>query len=1156
MGNAQSNEAPRRSSQKLSKPKTGTHATAGLLSPVGLLNGARPISHTPLPVPLPSSPALVSTPTTYSAVEESGVLDQRVESDTPVYLTPKLPKESKRRSLLRSWSSRDAADPVRRNRSVGPGPAPGLVNTPTRTSSMTYEPAAAHYGQAAPDNRPAQHATRTPWDYSPASYEANRLLDLAEEPAREQAAAMSEDNMTTLPETTWKTSDSGNPPSATVTRTSSDVSLYIPVRRRSVIQTPGVATRSSSGRDTPTAPKLNFRLSHPPTPSLSRQQSSESYRGGVLSMPLGVHDPNSAPRVVTPCEEKYQSIGAFKLGSLRITNGSPSPVSAEVVKSGDEELGVSDGTAHDGYFDRAEAPETGITAGTAAQHVVGSSEILPRVGEPQPQPVKRLGAASAVAGSEFLPEISQSPLFSVDQSQSTSPTLQTTSKITAVEDRLFDDESQPEYSSIEVLDVRSDPNAKPPQSQIKHDTGKTFTRTDSGFISSASPSSDVPSKPLSKADSGYSSNVSLRSFQAKAKAPENHVAASSQPSKSASHRDAPVGPKKDSSSSQTEALYPAEPGRDAPPPPVPPKNSPRSAPDTKPRLNSIPSKTLFIHNMEKRRSSARTNTPKKTRLVPAPVINLQSSDRGPVSPESLSRTPGSAKSSRSENSGSALSIGSGSQKPSRLQRLLSGAHRQAAGPPTVHATHELEQSIIPPVPREVEDKLQEHTGRFPTSAKRLALKPRSSMDTLKTIFSVGSIEASLEAVNAVQTAPPVPETETKEALWRQTLQSVPSSIANAAAHVMARKPISRKPVPARQESGKGKDQEATEQPRQNSGLPHVDMAPRTAAAKSSHGNSLRNVASTSIFDASAVPISPETGGRTMSLTLPGERVRNLRNPAPGRDAANSNAGSPSPSLPSPVAKGMSVQSNPRTPSRVKPNRKPLALSVPPPLGSKESRESIQRYPASQPLSRRTSTDSTLSYSSGQPGMAGSSRYPTSPSGVTMDPRRLMSFRKFQDSQSLQYQHVTGASRRSSVSSVQSHDGHGIQRPISAQGWQVQTAQQPLRHRSSYDGYSYQQRRPHYGYPPSMSNGYTAPPKLAYEPRNRGQPDAAATWSRSQLDATAGQWYQDGRYLQYASRGHYRSHSMGNRSNGHVPNPPYRVLHSYNSPAYRNAPIWG
>ncbi len=79
----------------------------------------------------------------------------------------------------------------------------------------------------------------------------------------------------------------------------------------------------------------------------------------------------------------------------------------------------------------------------------------------------------------------------------------------------------------------------------------------------------------------------------------------------------------------------------------------------------------------------------------------------------------------------------------------------------------------------------------------------------------------------------------------------------------------------------------------------------------------------------------------------------------------------------------------------------------------------------------------------------------------------------------------------------------------------------------------------------MSNGYTAPPikQQSYDP-----------WNQQQQGPTWQQWDQPSRQppLQvHRGHGHHR-----NRSLGYGNNPPYRILHSYNSPAYRNAPIWG
>lgn len=251
----------------------------------------------------------------------------------------------------------------------------------------------------------------------------------------------------------------------------------------------------------------------------------------------------------------------------------------------------------------------------------------------------------------------------------------------------------------------------------------------------------------------------------------------------------------------------------------------------------------------------------------------------------------------------------------------------------------------------------------------------------------------------------------------------------------------------------------------------------------------------------------------------------------------------------------------------------MSLRVPPPLRSqsstdnlsrKGSRESIQSYPSGQPLVRKTSRDSVKSYpsfhhvtgsSSGQ-----SEQSELSPPIPPMDPRRIMSFRHSQPAPSkaptwdVQTDHdptqqpsrasSQSGSRRNSISSVHGQEGPGLPRPSSAQSWQVRTARPQLRHRASYDGYNVPQKRNQYRHPPTMSNGYSVPSKASYDPWN----------SNSQLDPGAGQYLQDGRYPPYVPRGHHRNHSISRSTHG--PNPPYRVLHSYNSPAYKNAPIWG
>ncbi|KAH6628552.1 hypothetical protein F5144DRAFT_313003 [Chaetomium tenue] len=1085
MGNAQSAEAPRRTSQRLSKPKTGNHATSGLLSPSAFSNNSRRYSNAPLPNPPAPSSTVASTPTTSSAGEISSGLGQHIDGVMPSHPAPASQKESKRRSLFRSRSTRAAS-------SAQPSHAGGLgsriADRMNRTSSMTYESAVAYYGQTSPESQLPRVESHKSWNYDLTSYEAKRLLNLAEEPQLEHTAAMSENRAMAVTETTWKSSNPAHPPSAPITRTNSDASLYMPVRRRSIIRTPGVATRSSSMRDIPPPPRPSVRHSLPLTPSLSRQHSVESYRSGIMSMPPPILDSDSAMRVATPCEDKYLSIGAFKLGSLCITNGSPSPVTPDIDNAHENGgWGAGHTVARDNYTLRAQGSEGGVTTVFEAQDSIRSPK--------------------------FLNQISQSPSSSPIQSQPMSPTLQTTSKMTAQEAQLFDLEPSPEYSSVEILDVRLDPNAKPPHTQTERPAGAGMTRNDSGFVSTASPASEASCKLLAKADSGYSSNVSLRSFQVKPRGSENGLvpaASEKQPPRPSNPGGGPMGSGNQNVLHQTDVLYPTTPEKESPPP-VPPKDAARYSSVPQPRLNGTQNTVSVNASEESRANSTRT-----ARHALSPIATRVPRPRGPMSPGSELRSPESSKSSISDQSGSPRT-----RQPGRLQRLLSGARRSTASPPTTQVTHTPEQDGVRPLPQAV---------RFPSAAKRLALKSRSSLDTLKTIFSVGSTEANLEAVNTADGLDPILTSST-----------------SPMAHALTRKPITRKPVPIRQES----------------------TADGTQTASNSRANGGGNVISPVGAQA---PVPPaKSSRRTLSLTYLGERGAALDRRGSDFSFIHSTADLPSPPLPSPVAKAVLAESNNGTPQSATPLRRPLSLRVPPSLSRKASRESIQIYPAAHILTSKSSMESIHSRSSSQPGVGSSFAHSRTHSGVSMDPRRLQSFRQRSPQTSpynspvreTQADHgMTGqgsqtfsrsGSRHNSISSIHSE---GVYRSVNTNGWQIRTAQQQtLRHRASFDGYGYQQWFPQAGHPPSMSNGYTAPTKPSYGPRNNGQLGAAATWSRSQADAAAGQWYQSGQNPPYVPRGHYRNRSMGDRS-GRGPNAPYRVLHSYNSPAYRHAPIWG
>ena len=1049
-----------------------------------------------------------------------------------------------------------------------------------------------------------------------ASYEAKRLVNVTEEPAFEQASAMSEARSEAVSEVTWKSSNPTNltnptnpqPASNTISRVNSDLSLYnTPVRRRSVIQKPGVATRA---RESPAPSMPSFRYSHPPTPGASRKQSVESLRGGVVSMPPPrIIDSGDIPRVVTPCEADYQSIGAFKLGSLRITNGAASPSSLETRRSHKKgELSqnnsreqidyITETLSVLGYHDRSEAvddrshtseePPAKIQAprprtldlGTIAKifQGIGSEkaksdagsvvkELSPRVVEPSPQ---------------YLAEMTFTP-FSLAESRPTTPELQITSKHTALEDSLFEDDGPAEYSTAEILDVRLDPNARPPSVHVVEDaqaSQKSVARTDSGFVSTASPSSEYSHRPLTKADSGYGSNVSLRSFTNSRQDKEFSLSLDrrllSTKSRFSSSDSSETQPRSPVSSTSKDS-HPLPPDRTAPAPPVPPKDSVPLSPSRVGGSSTGKSLSNNLRSKEARLSSHSIS--RQSRHTPSPILSLRSSENAPKSPDSTPKTPLSAK---SDTSTSALSIGSGSHKPNKLQRLLSGARRSSNGPPMVHVTHITDKGAIPSIPRDVETKLREHTGLFPITTKRLALKTQLSRDTLKTIFSVGSVDQNLDVasgVPSVSTVAEIPSGEmapSKAILRKYNIQDLPSPRSVAAAHLFPGKAITRKPVPTRHSSLKAKEKDG---PRDAEGRTGVSVHAEPTSYDSVNnvfGNNSRHAAFNALSEKERTYFSPTGPSRTMSLTS-----SSGRHPEPRRIPYKSKSSTsladpglfplPSPLLPKQMDPPMRPAGAPPVNMLV---RRPMSLRIPPPLrhrpapadaeqqptlSRKSSREHVQSYPPSSgpSLTHQTSRERIRSYPPSAP--YDNEEESTSPPPIPpQNPRRAMSLRSRPSSGSQQMppnwevQTDHGFSARpkrysfdghggaNSLSSNQNHNGDWVQRPSTAHADRPHRDQPPLRHRSSYDGSGRSQRR---GNPPTMSNGYTAPLKPPYDPLGG-----------LQYAPSSQQWDQYGRYPP-VPRGHYRNRSMGT---GYIrPNaPPYRVLHSYNSPAYRNAPIWG
>ncbi|KAK1985923.1 hypothetical protein LZ30DRAFT_583199 [Colletotrichum cereale] len=1129
----------KRSPHKLSKPRVGNHASpipphqaSRLLSSHGRTRSAS----SSLP-PSRSNSQLTqahsSAPSPVQALSESQAsAPLPAEESAPAAEPEARPTKNwkRRASLFRSKSSQEPRNESRRESITTSPPLPDRMS---RANSMTWETQ-----QEMNTSRQLQveswhmPGNRQSINYNLMSYESRRLLNLTEDLAAcEEGSIMSESNFEVSP-STWKSSHPTQPAIPQLPRANSEVSLYAPVRRRSMIQTPGLATRLPTDYSASRRSSLRYSVATTPACGHSRLNSIESSTYPIQQQPsvepltdfFSEPDYMPAPatepvvRALTPSDMDYRPLGAMKFGSLRITNGVASPLPSPDFKP------------------QAKAEVTEKFQGGKEEYSIRDVEL----GGLRSDNTDVEMTVSAVHASTALSPIDTSFLRVDSRSQRSnlplSPELQTTSKHTALEDELFeDDDVQLEYSA-EVLTVRNDPNAKPSLERLRSEQSKrnsqAIVRTDSGVV--ASPTMEQP-KPLSKADSGYSSNVSLRSFNTKqsaAKAGQRRRTASedsgdeqsdgvASPTAAVSNGSPIAGP------SHIDGLATGHMPSSPPTCPPPQPKSDVVAPPKSPTSTSSPK---FFLNLNAGHSF------RKDRKGLTVIDSAKLAKEGSISPQSI--RPGDAS---PDNSTSALSIGTGSQRAGRFQRFMSGSGMR--GPPAVHTTHPSDKPV-PSVPQDVQVKLDQHSERFPTTTKRLSLRPQASKDTLNTILSVGSVfpgqaedkQGSLLLVDSSQvTRKPVAETpkplEKPKTPRRRSFQSVPASIAYAAASVLPRLPINRKPLPSTSKARKEFSGEASADEIQvgfESNITAID----------SIGDSVGNGPFYQAF--LALPSQqPVRSPRERTMTLTADMEREMR-----RSFCPAEPTSPTPQQPVSRAPRHSQAMDVTAKRRSSPpislhtrNNKTTRKQAPRPKSAHSSQTTPStRRPA---LPRQVSRDSVHSYPSTSAAEMDDAL--STPPIPPMSPRRGMAM--------LEQRY---AMRRMSVENKwRPTNGWGSEpsqsvRPATqgsatpAGHHSQQQQQQQLRHRSSYDSYT-QHRGPVARGPsaatlgPSQGGGYYQQQLVGiqqqqWEQQSQNSPDAV----------------QPG-----LSRSHGRSRSM--HATGH---PPFRVLHSYNSPAYRNVPIWG
>ncbi|KAI6381759.1 hypothetical protein MCOR25_000992 [Pyricularia grisea] len=1147
-------------------------------------------------------------------------------------------KDRNRRSIFRSKSSsaetKRRAKPERRNTIMATSTPPlppiegqGVALPPNRMSIFLGPSESSYLDEAAPGNWHIND-NRTSWHYNLKTYDAKRLLNLVQDDpdaSRQEegsvgvSAAPSEQRFSVLSETTWKSSHPAQPAeNSPLPRVNSDLSMYTPVRRRSVIQTPGVATRHNSSRP----PSVNYRFSHPPTPSnLSRQPSFE-IEGRVKSMPPPptpmseemppmprLRDPDEPLGLVTPCEGDYQTIGAFKLGTLRITNGCASPVPSP---EPDEKHMINPPAPsspqlqnNSSYFTQTLAAVESY--GDSETDVVGDmGGIMPGSRSRHVTKMTTRSSVDFIESTAELPETiaenqlydSNAPTFGASPD---SPWLQTTSRINAVEDNLFDDDGQPEYSTVEKLDLRLDPNAKRDSKSENLNQARGISRSDSGFVSSPNSEYPTPQKPLSKTDSGYSSNISLRSLRdgpskTNAEGDRSWTVALRRMSSAGSALEAPVPDLKlDGSFEVSKPETAAEPLRSPPPPPPPPKDFPASVLGRK-----SSSKSGQVVTSQQTGNAA---SQPDARDIKQDTNSSSSSSRTwqvvPVPAES----PKSPHSATSEHSGSALSIGSSPVKPGRLQRFLSIGSSGRSKTLTAHATHVAEETDIPPVPKQMRRNLRTHSGLFPMTTKRLAIRPQRSRDTLKTIISVGSLEVHASAKEPLPYIPssnsassstvdsqPRTAVDHRHTFAPSTLglATFPESEAVVEPDQIGPKPtrtpsIPRKPVPSRGESVKRIlstqfYKKGPEAPADSA--PTAEPEPIAYSAPSSNmGNKTYETEARAITEEGRLHgLFPSPTGRAKSLTSQVERswsIKNWASPSPTLSSFgpmdNSMPQSPA-SIPSPlVSESMrkkktstpppvSMKTRNQTSTRVS---QPLrALSTPPAQAHSDMPASSSRRAVSHEVLRQ----SPLSYGRNRPqqqflGSLEPSHLPLNASS-TSHPQFMA------PDWPIRSDHTSSFNKRhTSIGQVNNTELFIAELP----------ADSVARRRPSTSGEG-AYPRPNsshragpdlrFGQDFASQNSVRPPPAHANQQRGilkqQSSPNFDPKWSRGPSQQFQQHWEQQeqqlgGRYHPYVPRAHGRNRSMtlAGPANGQSgQGVPYRILHSYNSPAYRNAPIWG
>ncbi|CAG9995655.1 unnamed protein product [Clonostachys byssicola] len=500
--------------------------------------------------------------------------------------------------------------------------------------------------------------------------------------------------------------------STPISRTQSDASLYIPIRRRSTTETPGVATRLESPVKAAPAKKKDPRSSLPP--AFSSSFNFEEYANQMkrrLSTPSSFTGPENSVLVETPSENDYKQLGVMKFGSLRITNGGPASTPAGAVSNSS----TSD-DEHGDYFD---LQHRGPRAGATNTKTETPKDVRREV------PAQHQAATTERGGSHN--DKSASTGLDPQRDSSSWPMVPGT--------------TQPDgKSASSPNNLGSHANMATKSGQTT--TGSTMNRSDSGVCLKHS-----PVRPNAQhSDSGYSSSLSLRSIfgSKKKREMEQRAAEKEKMEQIRARREEPKSAPfmqqvaHGVRSNQTPSEKPAQGVEQAHHESMKRHNS-----DSHPQGTAAAAVLSSKFSASRSRSSSTRSREAHTRTsIEEPLARrsqelsrstsrgrlradsgnaisqghgksqrvTQSNQAHPIPTTSPEKSPARTRSnsSRSGENGTSRKMdeGPGLSKPTKLERLF-GSRRRSL--PDVHST-QLLKSPPPPMPTDAQEKLREHAS--------------------------------------------------------------------------------------------------------------------------------------------------------------------------------------------------------------------------------------------------------------------------------------------------------------------------------------------------------------------------------------------------------------------------------------------------------------